>query len=85
MPFPFEGMKRSQFAKDAIQALEIEGVAIAELSNKQILDNFSPETPLVEIMNEMGYQLSSLISKFLNIIMTSSLRKWKRLSCCFVI
>ncbi|UZE94423.1 FtsZ/tubulin family protein [Alkalimarinus alittae] len=73
MPFPFEGKKRSNFARETCQALEHLGVAIAVLSNKQVLNNFPPETPFLEIMKEMGYQLSSLVSKFLNIIMTNGM------------
>jgi len=73
MPFPFEGKKRTLFAQETYYRLQEEQVAIVMLSNKRILQHFSPRTPLVQIMAEVGLQLTSLIKNFIGIITSTSL------------
>jgi cell division protein FtsZ len=73
MPFPFEGKKRTLHALDAYQRLQEERVAIVMLSNKQFLQHFSPRTPLIQIMAEVGLQLTSMINNFIGIITSTSL------------
>lgn len=73
MPFPFEGKKRTWFAQETYQCLQKEQVAIVMLSNKRVLQHFSPRTPLVQIMAEVGLQLTSLINSFIGTITSASL------------
>jgi cell division protein FtsZ len=73
MPFPFEGRKRTLFAHETYSRLKEEQVAIVMLSNKRVLQHFSPNTPLLKIMEEVGLQLTSLIDNFIGIITSTSL------------
>ena len=43
------------------------------MSNKQIVNNFSPDTPFITIMKEAGRQLAALLQNFLDIILNSGL------------
>jgi cell division protein FtsZ len=73
MPFPFEGKKRTQYAQETYNHLQEEQVVIVMLSNKRVLQHFSPRTSLVQILSEVGLQLTALINNFIGIIMSPSL------------